>query len=127
MVRDKELRYLELLTEVRPIATVVAIAHRFRGELPMAVASGGEGWVVRRTLAAIGVEDWFDTVVGAEDTERHKPEPDVFLEAARRIDVEPSRCVVFEDSDLGLLAAARAGMTGVDVRAWQQAGADDQP
>ena len=58
------------------------------------------------------------TVVGAEDTERHKPEPDVFLEAARRLGVEPARCVVFEDTELGLEAARRAGMTGIDVRPW---------
>ncbi len=62
--------------------------------------------------------DWFDAIVGAEDTERHKPEPDVFLEAARRLGLEPAGCVVFEDSDLGLEAAARAGMAGVDIRDW---------
>ena len=118
MVADKEALYLEMLDAVRPIAEVLAVAERHRGVLPMAVASGGEGWVVRRTLAAIGAEQWFDAIVGAEDTERHKPEPDVFLEAARRLGVEPDACVVFEDSDLGLLAAERAGMTGVDIRRW---------
>ena len=66
----------------------------------------------------IGALDWFDTVVGSEDTERHKPEPDVFLEAARRLGVEPAACAVFEDSDLGLLAAQRAGMLGIDIRPW---------
>ena len=49
---------------------------------------------------------------------RHKPEPDVFLEAARRLRVEPATCVVFEDTDIGLEAARRAGMAGVDVRGW---------
>jgi HAD superfamily hydrolase (TIGR01509 family) len=42
----------------------------------------------------------------------------VFLEAARRLGVEPDGCVVFEDTDIGLEAAKRAGMTGVDVRPW---------
>jgi HAD superfamily hydrolase (TIGR01509 family) len=65
------------------------------------------------------VADWFGAVVCAEDTPRHKPEPDVFLEAARRLGVnEPRQCVVFEDTDIGLEAAKRAGMTGVDVRGW---------
>ena len=49
---------------------------------------------------------------------RHKPEPDVFLEAARRLGAAPGRCFVFEDTDLGLEAARRAGMAGVDVRPW---------
>jgi len=118
MVADKEALYVEMLDAVRPIVSVLDVAARYRGVLPMAVASGGEGWVVRRTLATIGAEDWFDAIVGAEDTERHKPEPDVFLEAARRLGVEPRSCVVFEDSDLGLLAAVRAGMRGIDIREW---------
>ena len=119
MGRDKERRYVELLDHVGPVGAVVGIAARYRGVLPMAVASGGEGWVVRRTLSTIGVLDWFDALVGAEDTVLHKPEPDVFLEAARRLDVDSSRCVVFEDTDLGLEAARRAGMEGVDVRPWR--------
>ncbi len=121
MVRRKEDLYLTMLGEVGPVVPVVAVAAAYRGVLPMAVASGGERSVVRRTLEAIGVAEWFAVVVGAEDTERHKPEPDVFLEAARRLGVDPAVCVVFEDTDLGLIAAAAAGMAGVDVRAWQGA------
>ena len=118
MVAEKERRYLELLHGVGPIEIVLKIARRFRGVLPMAVASGGEGPVVRQTLDVIGALEWFQTVVGAEDTERHKPEPDVFLEAARRLGVPAQGCVVFEDSDFGMEAAARAGMIGVDIRIW---------
>jgi HAD superfamily hydrolase (TIGR01509 family) len=57
-------------------------------------------------------------MVTAEDTQRHKPEPDVFLEAARRLAVPPAACAVFEDTELGLEAARRAGMLGLDVRPW---------
>ena len=122
MVADKEHRYIAMIDGVRPVAAVLEVARRHRGVLPLAVASGGEGWVVRRTLEVIGALDWFDTVVGSEDTERHKPEPDVFLEAARRLDLAPGNCVVFEDSDLGMLAADRAGMFGVDIRTWATSG-----
>lgn len=118
MVDDKESRFLAMIDRVQPIEPVVGVAAAHRGVLPMAVASGGEQRIVRRTLGIIGVEDWFDAVVGAEDTERHKPEPDVFLEAARRIGVEPGVCVVFEDTEMGLEAGRRAGMHTVDVRAW---------
>ncbi len=51
-----------------------------------------------------------------EDTVLHKPHPDVFLEAARRIGVEPEHSIVFEDTDPGMEAARRAGMRAVDVR-----------
>ena len=52
----------------------------------------------------------------SEDVERGKPHPDIFLEAARRLGVAPADCLVFEDSDLGISAARRAGMDYVDVR-----------
>ena len=72
--------------------------------------------MVERTLSQIGLREWFPVVVAAEDTARHKPEPDVFLEAARRMGVSPAQCTVYEDTDLGLEAARRAGMRGIDVR-----------
>ncbi|NNE00062.1 MAG: HAD-IA family hydrolase, partial [Pirellulaceae bacterium] len=51
-----------------------------------------------------------------EDTERGKPDPDVFLEAARRLGVAPDVCCVYEDGDPGVEAARRAGMQCVDIR-----------
>lgn len=123
MVLEKEELFLTHLDRVAPLAPVLAVAAAHRGVLPMAVASGGYRTVIRRTLDKIGVADWFGAVVCAEDTPRHKPEPDVFLEAARRLGVaEPWRCVVFEDTDIGLEAAERAGMAGVDVREWLAVG-----
>jgi HAD superfamily hydrolase (TIGR01509 family) len=116
LVRDKALAFERKINEVRPIAKVVEVARASRGRLPMAVASGGQRRMVEKTLSQIGVLDWFPVVVTAEDTRRHKPEPDVFLEAARRLGVEPAACTVYEDTDLGLEAARRAGMRSVDVR-----------
>jgi beta-phosphoglucomutase-like phosphatase (HAD superfamily) len=116
LVRDKAMAFERKIGEVRPIAKVVEVARASRGQLPMAVASGGQRRMVEKTLAQIGVLDWFSVVVTAEDTRRHKPEPDVFLEAARRLGVEPAACTVYEDTDLGLEAARRAGMRAVDVR-----------
>jgi HAD superfamily hydrolase (TIGR01509 family) len=118
MVQEKEYAFLLHLESVRPLAPVVRVAAAHLGKLPMAVASGGYREVIGQTLDRLGIRGWFDAVVCAEDTPRHKPEPDVFLEAAKRLGVEPVGCVVFEDTDIGLEAARRAGMTGVDVRPW---------
>ena len=116
MVLEKERTFLTYLDAVAPIAPVVSIAAAHRGKLPIAVASGGYRETITRTLDQLGIRLWFDAVVTAEDTARHKPEPDVFLEAARRLGAPPVACVVFEDTDIGLEAARRAGMKGVDVR-----------
>jgi beta-phosphoglucomutase family hydrolase len=116
MVQEKESAFLENLHCVQPVEKVIAAAAEYRGKLPLAVASGGYRDTITRTLDALGIRDWFDAMVTAEDTVRHKPEPDVFLEAARRLAVSPTACVVFEDTDIGLLAARRAGMVAIDVR-----------
>ena len=116
MIWEKEAAFLESIHAVLPIEKVVAVARAFRGKLPIAVASGGYRETITRTLDVLRIRDWFDAMVTAEDTERHKPEPDVFLEAARRLLVPPEFCVVFEDTDIGLLAAKRACMASVDVR-----------
>jgi beta-phosphoglucomutase family hydrolase len=118
MVHEKEQGFLTYLDAITPIEPVLAIAAAYRGKLPIAVASGGYRDTITRTLDRLAIREWFDAMVTAEDTARHKPDPDVFLEAARRLKVEPTACVVFEDTDIGLEAARRAGMQGVDVRGW---------
>jgi len=117
---QKEQAFLEYLPELKPIAHILELARENRGKLKMAVASGGVRPVILAQLEAIGCADWFDTIVTAEDTTRHKPDPDVFLEAARRMNVAPEFCRVYEDADLGIEAAKRAGMEWVDVREWQR-------
>jgi HAD superfamily hydrolase (TIGR01509 family) len=116
LTRLKEEAFIAQMDAVRPIARVVEVARLAHGRVPMAVASGGHRHLVELTLRQIGILEWFPVIVGAEDTARHKPEPDVFLEAARRLGVEPPDCTVYEDTDLGLEAARRAGMRSVDVR-----------
>jgi HAD superfamily hydrolase (TIGR01509 family) len=58
----------------------------------------------------------FHTIVTSEDSKRGKPAPDPFLEAARRLDVPPEKCLVFEDTQTGITAAEAAGMQWVLVR-----------
>lgn len=101
---------------LREFSVVADIARRWKGKVPVAVASNGHRENVEKTLGVTGLLPLFDFIVAAEDVERGKPEPDVFLEAARRMGVEAGRCVVFEDSDEGMEAARRAGMDARDVR-----------
>ena len=119
IAREKEQAYVAALfgsSTVRAIEPVLELARLHRAEGPLAIASGSLRHLIDRTLAQLGITDWFAAIVSAEDTTRHKPEPDVFLEAARRLGVAPADCVVYEDTDIGLEAARRAGMQGVDVR-----------
>jgi beta-phosphoglucomutase family hydrolase len=111
----KEEYFLEMIDEVKPIEAVLQIARRWYGIKPIAVASGGFRRQIERTLDALGIRSLFNTVVCVEDYARGKPFPDPFLEAARRLNVLPADCVVFEDSPLGVQAAQAAGMQCVLV------------
>lgn len=113
---EKEQVFLESLHLLEEIGAITSVVRENKGKLPMAVASGGFRDIVKKQIAHIGLEGWFDTIVTAEDTTLHKPEPDVFLEAASRLGVAPAHCLVYEDADLGIEAARRAGMQWVDVR-----------
>lgn len=98
------------------IACVIEIVKKYHGKIPMAVASSGVKTHVEKSLRDNGIYDLFDAVVTSEDVTNPKPAPDIFLEAARRINCNPKNCRGFEDSGLGLRALAKAGMEVVDVR-----------
>jgi HAD superfamily hydrolase (TIGR01509 family) len=116
----KERSFLQQLEHVQAIDPVVDVVQRSRGRIPIAVVTGGYRDVCLQILEHVGIAAAFDTIVASEDTDRHKPDPDPFLEAARRLGARPERCVVWEDSDLGLEAARRAGMHWIDVRSFHQ-------
>ncbi len=113
---EKEALFAETLHLVRPVEPVTKVAQEHRGRLPLAVATGATSEICEQILDHLTIRDWFDAVVSADEVDHHKPNPDVFLEAARRLGVEPRFCLVYEDTDPGLEAARRAGMAHVDVR-----------
>jgi HAD superfamily hydrolase (TIGR01509 family) len=114
--RDKNTRAHRKLANVRPIAAVVGIVKQFHGRLPMAVASGGTRRNVELALTAVGLAGSFDLILTGDDRVAPKPSPEIFLEAARRLGIDPTVCQVFEDGEMGLIAARQAGMTATDVR-----------
>ena len=116
VAHEKEEKYLESLSQVEPINAVVEIAKANHGKIPMAVASGGTQKIIRDVLEHLKIRHLFAAVVTSEMVKNQKPAPDIFLEAARRIGVEPKFCRAYEDTDLGLTAIRAAGMEAVDVR-----------
>jgi len=108
--------YLASVNLIQEIKVVTNVAREWFGKVPMAVASNGVRKNVEATLIATRIRPLFYTIVTADDVERGKPAPDVYLEAARRMRVKAERAIVFEDSDEGLEAARRAGMRAYDIR-----------
>lgn len=109
------LRLLPGSAEGLPGATSL-VAELTRLGVPIAVASSSlREWVVA-TLQAIGLADSIDAVVAGDDVESGKPEPDIYLEAARKLDLPPQRCLAVEDSASGVAAAKAAGMFVIQSR-----------
>ncbi len=94
-----------------PIAGAADAVRRIAGQTRTALASSAHREIIAATLAAVGLDGTFDAVVSSDDVARGKPNPDVFLEAARRVGVPPRGCLVVEDSLNGVLAGRAAGMT----------------
>ena len=113
---EKESAYLPLMSQVEPIHAVVEIARENFGKISMAVASGGTLPIIEQVLTQLNIRQFFDAVVTSESVVNQKPAPDIFLEAARRIGVDPQFCRAYEDTDLGMQAIRAAGMEAVDVR-----------
>ena len=89
------------------------VVRRLAGRWPLALASSAHPDVIRAALEATALTDAFRVVVSSDEVAHGKPAPDVYLEAARRLDVDPGRCLVVEDSLNGVLAGKAAGMTVV--------------
>lgn len=103
----------ELPLSPLPISHLLPLLH---GHVPMAVATSGARPGVEKMIARLGWTKYFGALATADDVSRGKPAPDLFVEAARRLGVDPRRCLAFEDTDDGLASARAAGSVVIDVR-----------
>lgn len=88
----------------------IPAVRRIARQLPVAVASSAHREVIAAALDATGLRDVIPVVVSSDEVAHGKPEPDVYLEAARQLGVAPCRCLVVEDSLNGVKAGVAAGM-----------------
>jgi beta-phosphoglucomutase len=117
LARRKRDLYLDLSERGTPaVAGVRAfVAELGRQRVPRAVGTSASHRDVGRLLAGAGLRQHFQVVVTAEDVTLGKPDPEVWILAARRLRTRPETCVVFEDSLVGIEAARRAGMRAIGV------------
>ncbi|MFE2586494.1 HAD family hydrolase [Streptomyces sp. NPDC059378] len=99
--------------ELKPVPGVADVLAQLTADaVPYCVASSGSHERIRVGHRTTGLDRWFDEdrIFSSQDVGRGKPAPDLFLYAAERMGVPPQRCVVIEDSPLGVQAAVAAGM-----------------
>lgn len=115
-------RYRELVLEryrreAQPLPGAVALVKSVRAAgIPLAVASSSILPWVEACLEKIGLTGQFDQVISGSDVVEGKPSPEIYLLAARRLDVDPTRSLAIEDAPAGILSARAAGMACWAVR-----------
>ncbi|MFM9370514.1 HAD family hydrolase [Streptomyces sp. Da 82-17] len=117
LLAEKNRLYLELAAaETHAYPEMRAFVELLHAQgVPMAVASGSSRAAITAILRGTGLDALLPTLVSAEEVPQGKPEPDVFLEAARRLGVAPADCVVLEDAAPGAVAAHKAGMACIAI------------
>lgn len=114
----KEQLYRELIAErveEMLVPGVRAFLDRHAGA-PMAVATNAEPANLEFILDRTGLRQYFRVAIDGSSVSRPKPDPEIYLEAARRLGVDPRNCIIFEDSHSGVEAARAAGARTVGVR-----------
>lgn len=112
-------RLFQQLLSKEPMRGIVELLDALAdARVPLAIASTAPArWVVA-AAGRLGLGHRFQTIVTADDVERRKPAPDVYLEAARRLGADPVQVVAIEDSAPGVTAARAAGMKAVAIPHW---------
>lgn len=113
--RKAELYAREYMEDILPIDFVLQHLKASAGKVHIAVVSGGDREAVEKTLEVLGIARLVEVLICAGDTLKGKPFPDPFLKAAALLNVEPSKCLVFEDGMPGVTAAKSAGMAWLRI------------
>ncbi|WP_041741753.1 HAD family hydrolase [Caldicellulosiruptor kronotskyensis] len=116
MAEEKQKIFLEFVEQENLEAfedSIWLLNHLKQNNIRLAVASSSKN--TTKILTKIGIHNMFDTIVTGYDFKKGKPDPEIFLTAAQRLNVNPKECVVFEDAIDGVKAGIRAGMLTIGV------------
>jgi HAD superfamily hydrolase (TIGR01509 family) len=114
LLRRKQELFLDYLLTHRPVFEELnTLLPELAARCPLAVASSSPHKVIDAVMEITRLRPHFKAIVGFEDFKNAKPDPEIFLTAARRLGAEPKRCVVIEDAVAGVTAAKAAGMTAI--------------
>ena len=116
-IAESEAQFLIRTAELSEIPEVVDIARSYFRKVPLAVASSGQRLSVKQSLESINISNLFDYILTADDVSACKPNPEIYITAAAKLQIETSKCLVFEDTNEGLASAVTAGAQTIDVRA----------
>jgi beta-phosphoglucomutase len=114
---EKEERFRQLIqAKVKPFPGALKLVQNLHAVgYKQAVASSTPLKNIHLILNALTIPDFFDVIISGEHVARGKPDPEVFLKAAKEMSLAPDRCLVFEDASAGIAAAKKAGMKVIGI------------
>lgn len=115
LVDEKRMAYRSLVPQIPVLSGVEELLHRCRGCYKMAVASSSPYKELMHILEHHGLKSLFEQVVGGDMVSRKKPDPEIYKKVAGLLGLNPEDCLAFEDSQAGVEAAKRAGLTVVAI------------
>ena len=109
---EKEVTYRRLVAEnIKPLHGAIELIRSLREQgIKMAIASSAPPENIQIIIGGLGIEDYFNAIAWGREVAESKPNPQIFLLAARKLGIEPGNCIVIEDSVAGVAAAKSAGM-----------------
>lgn len=116
VVRLKRQFGIEMILENATLLPTFDIVKANLGKKPMAIGTGSHRAMVELLDKKFHLSHYVSAIVDADEVTNHKPDPETFLKCAEKLGVDPARCLVFEDADLGVQAALSGGMDVFDVR-----------
>jgi len=119
LLQQKKEKYFVKLMKEKGMKSPVGLKKFLRqlvlAKYKIALATAADRYKAREVLKHLGVAKYFRVRVTAEDVSRGKPDPEIFLAAARKLRCAPGECVVIEDSPLGIQAAKKGGMIAIGI------------
>jgi beta-phosphoglucomutase-like phosphatase (HAD superfamily) len=115
IAKNKEILAKKLLLGIKPFPEIEYLVKYFHGKIPLGIVSGSTHELINLPLDSYQFKKAFDVIISCEDTVRGKPFPDPFIAAAQYLNIPAEKCLVFEDGDLGIIAAKAGGMQTVKV------------
>lgn len=116
LVDRKNQAYLDLVDEIElfPLTAKLLQAEEIRRKI--AIVTSSPKVTAHAVLTAKGLDSYAEALIARDDVTSTKPSPDPYILATQLLQVEAEQCLAYEDSDIGLEAATKAGVTGIDVR-----------
>lgn len=111
----KTSKELLLTKQIDLIPGVNDFLEKYKEEYLFAIGSGSQKEVITHIVKAVNKETYFKELISTHEVEKGKPHPDIWIEAAKRLNVKPSECIVVEDAISGMLGGIAAGMRVIGV------------